>query len=79
MTMISKGTLGICAGVAGALFIGYCIYFDQRRRSDPNFKKKLRERRRKTNKGGSGASGSVSWPNLKDQEAVQKFFLSQVQ
>lgn len=46
MTMISKGTLGICAGVAGALFLGYCIYFDQRRRSDPEFKKKLRERRK---------------------------------
>jgi len=74
--MLSKGTLGICAGVAGALFLGYCIYFDQRRRSDPNFKKKLRERRRK----GTKSSGkAVNWPNLKDQEAVQKFFLAQVQ
>lgn len=42
--MISKSALGMCAGVAGALFIGYCIYFDQKRRSDPNFKKKLREK-----------------------------------
>ena len=45
MTMISKGTLGICAGVAGAIFLGYCVYFDQKRRNDPNFKKKLREKR----------------------------------
>jgi hypothetical protein len=28
----------------GAAFIGYCIYFDQKRRSDPDFRKKLKER-----------------------------------
>jgi mitochondrial import receptor subunit TOM20 len=42
---INKTTLGIAAGVAGTLFLGYCIYFDQRRRKDPDFKKKLRERK----------------------------------
>ncbi len=40
--MISKTVLSI-AGAAGAAFIGYCIYFDHKRRSDPNFKEKLRE------------------------------------
>uniref|UniRef100_A0A8C9E1F1 Uncharacterized protein n=1 Tax=Phocoena sinus TaxID=42100 RepID=A0A8C9E1F1_PHOSS len=39
----------ISAGVCRALFIGYCIYFDRRRRSDPNFKNRLRERRKKQN------------------------------
>lgn len=34
----------IAAGVCGALFVGYCIYFDRKRRSDPNFKNRLRER-----------------------------------
>lgn len=29
----------------GAAFIGYCIYFDQKRRSDPDFRKKLKERK----------------------------------
>merc|ERR1719228_2738162 len=80
MTMISKSTLGICAGVAGALFIGYCVYFDKKRRNDPAFKRRLREKRRHTKKGSSTTTTStVEWPNLKDQEAVQKFFLSQVQ
>merc|ERR1711970_1662976 len=79
MTMISKSTLGICAGVAGALFIGYCVYFDKKRSNDPAFKRKLREKRRTTKKGGSNTTSNVEWPNLKDQEAVQKFFLSQVQ
>uniref|UniRef100_A0A672PQV3 Translocase of outer mitochondrial membrane 20 n=1 Tax=Sinocyclocheilus grahami TaxID=75366 RepID=A0A672PQV3_SINGR len=34
----------IAAGVCGAIFIGYCIYFDRKRRSDPSFKPRLRER-----------------------------------
>ena len=79
--MISKGLAA--AGVAGALLLGYCIYFDKQRRSDPNFKKKLRERRRKlegnTNKKGGSAAGQTKWPNLKDQEAVQKFFINEIQ
>jgi import receptor subunit TOM20 len=44
MAMVSKAVIGIAAGICGTLFIGYCIYFDRKRRSDPNFKKKLRER-----------------------------------
>uniref|UniRef100_A0A2I3GQ63 Mitochondrial import receptor subunit TOM20 homolog n=1 Tax=Nomascus leucogenys TaxID=61853 RepID=A0A2I3GQ63_NOMLE len=37
----------IAASVCGALFIRYCIYFDHKRLSDPNFKNRLRERRKK--------------------------------
>ena len=33
----------IAAGVAGISFLGYCIYFDRQRRSDPLFKQKLKE------------------------------------
>lgn len=34
----------VCAiGVAGSLFIGYCIYFDRKRRSHPDYKKKVIE------------------------------------
>lgn len=42
---ISRATLGIAAGIAGTLFLGYCVYFDQQRRKDPLFKKKLRDRK----------------------------------
>lgn len=35
--------LGIAAAVCGSMVIGYCIYFDRKRRTDPEFKKKLRE------------------------------------
>lgn len=43
-TMMVGKTGAIAAGLCGALFIGYCIYFDRKRRSDPNFKNRLRER-----------------------------------
>lgn len=43
--MISRTTAGVVAGVAGTLFIGYCIYFDRKRRSDPLFRQKLKERK----------------------------------
>ncbi|CAL1269202.1 unnamed protein product [Larinioides sclopetarius] len=42
--MLSK-TAVVAAGVCGTLFIGYCIYFDRKRRSDPNFKQNLRDRK----------------------------------
>lgn len=37
-------TSAIAAGLCGALFVGYCIYFDRKRRNDPNFKNRLRDR-----------------------------------
>jgi len=40
---ITKTTLGIAAGVAGTLFLGYCLYFDQKRRKDPEYKKRVRD------------------------------------
>ncbi|AWP14252.1 putative mitochondrial import receptor subunit TOM20 -like [Scophthalmus maximus] len=73
----SAAVAGVC-GVCGALFLAYCVYFDRKRRSDPRFKEKLRERRR--NQTVSGArSGLAKLPDLKDAEAVQKFFLEEIQ
>ncbi|XP_045464936.1 mitochondrial import receptor subunit TOM20 homolog [Harmonia axyridis] len=81
MEMISpKAAIGIAAGVCGTLFLGYCIYFDQKRHSDPDFKKKLRERRRLKKAVSSGGKRSNTvFPDMKDHEAVQKFFLQEIQ
>ena len=72
----------VLAGLAGAGFIGYCIYFDHRRRTDPEFKTKLKQKRSENvtsgGRGGSGVAG-LDLPDMKDQEAVQKFFLEEVQ
>ncbi|KAM6916110.1 translocase of outer mitochondrial membrane 20 [Xenentodon cancila] len=76
--MMSGGRGAVVAGVCGALFIAYCVYFDRKRRSDPHFKEKLRERRRKE-KVSCESSGLIRLPDLKDAEAVQKFFLEEIQ
>ncbi|KAK4824414.1 hypothetical protein QYF61_014725 [Mycteria americana] len=77
-TMMVGKTSAIAAGLCGALFIGYCIYFDRKRRSDPNFKNRLRERRKKQ-KLAKERAGLSKLPDLKDAEAVQKFFLEEIQ
>ncbi|XP_063046971.1 translocase of outer mitochondrial membrane 20 [Engraulis encrasicolus] len=76
--MMGSKTSTLAAGVCGALVIGYCIYFDRKRRSDPNFKKRLRERR-KNQKVTKEKTGLAKLPDLKDAEAVQKFFLEEIQ
>lgn len=43
--MINGRVCAVFAGVCGALFVAYCVYFDRKRRSDPQFKEKLRERK----------------------------------
>ncbi|KAK2817582.1 hypothetical protein Q5P01_025773 [Channa striata] len=76
--MMGGRTGAIAAGVCGALLVGYCIYFDRKRRSDPDFKNRLRERRRKQ-KAAKERAGLSKLPDLKDAEAVQKFFLEEIQ
>ena len=41
--MLNKNLVAAVAGGVGLAFIGYCFYFDKKRRSDPDFKKKLRD------------------------------------
>lgn len=79
MMELSKTTLGIAVGIAGTLFLGYCVYFDNRRRKDPLFKKKLRERRRNANQKvcRTGLGGPL--PDMNDHEAMQRFFIQQIQ
>uniref|UniRef100_A0A8C0HYR5 Mitochondrial import receptor subunit TOM20 homolog n=1 Tax=Balaenoptera musculus TaxID=9771 RepID=A0A8C0HYR5_BALMU len=68
----------VAASVRRALFIGSCVYFDRKRQSDPNFKNRLREQRKKQKLSKERAALS-KLPDLKDAEAVQKFFLKEIQ
>lgn len=72
LTNIGKST--IVAGVAGALFLGYCIYFDHKRRSAKDFKKKLHEKRQEREKR-SVKKNKNKMPDLTDHEAVQRYFV----
>lgn len=41
----SRQQIVTAAGIAAAAFIGYCIYFDHKRRSAPDYKQKIRARK----------------------------------
>ncbi|XP_003738859.1 mitochondrial import receptor subunit TOM20 homolog [Galendromus occidentalis] len=73
----TSNTALVAAGIAGTLFIGYCIYFDKKRRSDPMYKQRVRERRLRDSK--AKKRGTIIAPDFKDVEAVQKFFFQEMQ
>ncbi|XP_046503718.1 TOMM20-like protein 1 isoform X6 [Equus asinus] len=71
--------LGLLAALAvgGAVaFLGYCLYFDRKRRGDPAFKRRLRDRRRAAPRAGAG--GAQLWDPEKN-EKLQERFLQEVQ
>jgi len=78
MLDLSSKSRGRWAGLGTAAFLGYCIYCDRSRRSHPDFRRRLREKRKAAAKGGSSGSGPTL-PDFSDQEAVQRFFLQEVQ
>jgi import receptor subunit TOM20 len=43
MSTNNSHLIAAVAGGVGLAFVGYCIYFDQKRRNDPEFKRKLIE------------------------------------
>ena len=75
--IISKAGFCIAASICGISFIGYCIYFDRRRRNDPNFKNKLKERRKvkliEVQEGGASKRGDQF-----DKESVVPLFIREV-
>ncbi|EFO21141.1 MAS20 protein import receptor containing protein [Loa loa] len=71
----SRQRIVTAAGIAAAAFIGYCIYFDHKRRSAPDYKQKIREQRRATAK----KKQPTSLPNPHNATEMQAFFLQEVQ
>ncbi|BFF90958.1 mitochondrial import receptor subunit TOM20 homolog [Drosophila madeirensis] len=86
--MLSLGSVKLLAlGTAGAFFLGYCFYFDRRRTSAPDYKKKVFQRRQREAMAAkrrirfrneaqrTGAGGDVD----DDQLEMQTRFLHEVQ
>jgi len=71
--MVSR--ISVVAGVTGAIILGYCIYFDKKRRSDPEYRNKIKMRREKKNP----PTKRYAWPDLRDPQAIQKFFMERLQ
>lgn len=76
LSNIGKTTIAV--GVAGALFVGYCFYFDHKRRNAKDFKKKLHDKRQERESKKVKKSKN-KLPDLTDHEAVQRYFLHEIQ
>ncbi|XP_052766043.1 mitochondrial import receptor subunit TOM20 homolog B-like isoform X2 [Mya arenaria] len=75
--MLTKTSLGIAAAAGAGLFLGYCIYFDRRRRNDPDFRRKLKERRKKASKQSSNTS-NTKFPDPLNESACQQYFMQEI-
>uniref|UniRef100_A0A1I7Y1E6 Mitochondrial import receptor subunit TOM20 homolog n=1 Tax=Steinernema glaseri TaxID=37863 RepID=A0A1I7Y1E6_9BILA len=75
-----KTNFATIAGITGCAFIGYAIYFDRKRRTDPNYKQKIRENRRaKAQRGGGARPRGGRIPDVNNATEMQQFFLQEVQ
>ncbi|KAI2801121.1 hypothetical protein RDWZM_009589 [Blomia tropicalis] len=71
----SLAKVSLIVGAVG--FVSYCVYFDRKRRNDPNFKEKLKAKRALAKK--SGKNQDCEIPIFKDPADMQAFFLKEVQ
>ncbi|XP_045436078.1 TOMM20-like protein 1 isoform X2 [Pipistrellus kuhlii] len=70
------GLLAALAACGAAAFLGYCVYFDWRRRGDPAFKRRLRDKRR-AQPPKAAAPGAQLWDPARN-EKLQELFLQEV-
>jgi len=75
--MMNSLTIGLVGTICGGLFIGYCIYFDKKRRSDPNYKRKILERRKRQLEE-EEKSKKINI-DFNDEMALQRFFLEEIE
>ncbi|XP_017203827.3 TOMM20-like protein 1 isoform X4 [Oryctolagus cuniculus] len=71
------GLLATLAALGAVAFLGYCVYFDRKRRGDPAFKRRLRDKRRAGQRRAE-ARGTQLWDTAKN-EKLQELFLQEVQ
>ena len=69
----TSNLIATAAGVGVSLFVGYCFYFDYKRRSAPDYKAKILARRKAKAK-----NSDIEFPDLSDQAALQAFFYQQL-
>ncbi|XP_043067101.1 mitochondrial import receptor subunit TOM20 homolog B-like [Drosophila bipectinata] len=65
--------VNLTLGMGVALFIGYCIYFDRKRLSAPDYKKRVHERRRRNR-----MKNATVVPCANNKEALEEYFFAQM-
>ncbi|CAF0860191.1 unnamed protein product [Didymodactylos carnosus] len=78
MPDITKSYWTLALGVLGISFVGYCVYFDHKRRSAPEFREKLKAKRRKQ-KQKSSQHQDESSIDVTNPEEMKQFFLEQIE
>ncbi|KAK5975660.1 Import receptor subunit [Trichostrongylus colubriformis] len=79
---LNKSHVVAALGLAGAAFTAYCIYFDHKRRSAPDYKEKVRRRRREQARalGGTTSQAPIASSEFHDHsDSLQAFFVREMQ
>ncbi|XP_037688551.1 TOMM20-like protein 1 [Choloepus didactylus] len=71
------GLLAALAACGAVVFLGYCVHFDRKRRGDPAFKRRLRDKRRRAEQKAEDRCAQL-WDPAKN-EKLQELFLQEVQ
>lgn len=76
LAVISKTAIS----TAVLCFMGYCFYFDRKRRSDPNFKLKLRIKRQRARVQEQTTNAAIpTISDVTDQQDMPKLFMGEVE
>ncbi|XP_012641087.1 protein TALPID3 isoform X5 [Microcebus murinus] len=71
------GLLAALAACGAVAFLGYCVYLDQKRRGDPAFKRRLRDKRRAEQQRAEARAAQLCDPEK--NEKWQQLLLQEVQ
>lgn len=72
---INAQTVGVACGVG---FLAYCIYFDHKRRLDPDYRDKVRARREKERLARENED-EIVLPSVDDESGMEKFFVREIE
>ncbi|KAI6185694.1 hypothetical protein M3Y98_00051500 [Aphelenchoides besseyi] len=75
---LSRDVVKWFCGIGAAAFVGYAIYFDYCRTHAPDYKEKIREKRKKQEVAREQKS-LADLPDITNQAEVQQYFLQQIQ
>ena len=78
---MSTRLLGWVSAGAAIGFAGYCVYFDHKRRSAPDYREKVMARRNKQQENLRKSKTVVNFPDMlrPNPDEIQQFFLRELQ
>lgn len=74
MSQLNMKLIGAACGVG---LLAYCIYFDHKRRNAPDYRENVKARRERQKK--ARENEDIELPPSDDKEAVEKFFVREIE